>query len=85
MRLMIDDLVKLDVDNVPKIMRVVKIGGNGQMFFAEHNEANVDARNKDDGDPFKYVSKYAGSLQKAMGRRVTVSEIGNLRDPGVRG
>ncbi|TCS72991.1 CRISPR-associated Csn1 family endonuclease [Sulfuritortus calidifontis] len=85
MRLMINDLVRLNLGGNTKTMRVVKIGGNGQMFFAEHNEANVDARNKDDGDSFKYVSKIAGSLQTAQGRRVTVSEIGDLRDPGFRG
>ncbi len=85
MRLMINDLVKLNLDGNTKIMRVVKISGNGQMFFAEHNEANTDARNRDKDDPFAYVSKVAGSLQAAEGRRVTVSEIGDLRDPGFRG
>ncbi|MFZ5594143.1 MAG: type II CRISPR RNA-guided endonuclease Cas9 [Pseudomonadota bacterium] len=85
MRLMIDDLVKFDVGEEAKTMRVVKIGGNGQIFFAEHNEANVDARDKDKDNPFKYISKVAGSLKKARGRRVVVSEIGDLRDPGFKG
>lgn len=84
MRLMIDDLVRFGTIDGTKIMRVVKISGTGQIFFAEHNEANVDARDRDKGDPFKYTSKYAGSLQKAQGRRVTVSEIGELSDPGFR-
>lgn len=82
MRLMIDDLVKLDIDGVTRIMRVVKVSGNGQIFFADHNEANVSERNLSKDDVFVYISKMAGSLQKAHGRRVVVSEIGDLRDPG---
>lgn len=84
MRLMIDDLVRLKLDNQTSTMRVVKVGGNGQIFMCEHNEANVDARNRDKEDPFAYVSKTVGSLRKAYGRRVTASAIGDLRDPGVK-
>lgn len=82
MRLMIDDLVKFEVEGANEVLRVATISGNGQFFMAPHNEANVDARNRDKSDPFAYVSKMAGSLQKAQGRRVTVSPIGELRDPG---
>jgi CRISPR-associated endonuclease Csn1 len=80
---MIDDMVKLKLgDDSLVVMRVVKISGNGQIFMSPHQEANVDARNRDNDDPFSYVSKSAGSLQKANGRRVSVSPIGELRDPG---
>ncbi len=83
MRLMIDDMVKLKLgDDSLVVMRVVKISGNGQIFMSPHQEANVDARNRDNDDPFSYISKSAGSLQKANGRRVSVSPIGELRDPG---
>jgi len=85
MRLQKDDLVRMHLDDSVKAMRVVKIGGNGQIFFAAHNEANVDARNADREDSFVYISKVAGSLQKAKGRRITISEIGELRDPGFKG
>jgi len=84
MRLMIDDLVRFEANGDAGTMRVVKIGGNGQVFFAEHHEANVDARNRSKDDPFTYVSKTAGSLQKAKGHRVVVSELGNVRDPGFK-
>ena len=84
MRLMIGDLVRLKVDDVIRTMRVTVIKGNGQISMCDHNEANVDSRNRDKNDPFSYVSKYAGSLQKAQGRRVVVSEIGDLRDSGFR-
>lgn len=85
MRLMIDDLLRLDVDDITRAMRIAVISGNGQIFMCDHNEANVDARNRDKEDSFAYISKMAGSLQKAQGRRVTVSEIGELRDPGFKG
>lgn len=85
MRLQIDDLVRIALEDGHRTMRVVKIGGNGQIFFAEHHEANVDERNRDKENAFSYVSKYPGSLQKAKGRRVTVSEIGDLRDSGFKG
>ena len=85
MRLMIDDLVRFEVDGDTKTMRVVKIGSNGQVFFAEHHEANVDARNKDGNDPFQYVSKYAGSLRKARGRPVVADVLGTVRDHGFKG
>lgn len=84
MRLQKDDLVRMQLDDSVRVMRVVKMGGNGQIFFAAHNEANADARNADKEDAFAYTSKYAGSLQKAKGRRITVSEIGELRDPGFK-
>jgi CRISPR-associated endonuclease Csn1 len=83
MRLLIDDIVKLNIpDNSNYVGRIATISGNGQIFMAPHNEANVDARNRSKEDAFSYTSKMAGSLQKANGRRVTVSPIGELKDPG---
>lgn len=84
MRLMIDDQVRLTTEDSVEVMRIATIGGNGQFFMAPIHEANVDARNRDADDPFAYVSKRAGSLQKANGRRVSISPIGELRDPGFR-
>lgn len=85
MRLMINDCVRLELDGMEHTLRVVKIGGNGQVFMAPLHEANVDKRNNDKADPFAYVSKYAGSFQSATARRVTISPIGELRDPGFKG
>lgn len=85
MRLMIDDLVRFEVDGNTRVLRVANISANGQVFFAEHHESNVDSRNKDKSNPFKYISKYAGSLQKASARRIVVNEIGDMRDLGFEG
>ncbi len=86
MRLLIDDVVRLNTsDKSNYVGRIATISGNGQIFMAPHNEANVDARNRNKEDSFSYVSKMAGSLQKATGRRVSISPIGELKDPGFQG
>lgn len=84
MRLQNGDSVKMMVEGRLRLMRVVKMGSNGQIFFAEHNEANVNDRNVDKQETFAYTSKYAGSLQKTQARRVTISPIGELNDPGFK-
>jgi CRISPR-associated endonuclease Csn1 len=85
MRLMIDDAVRLDVDGQTRTMRIATLSGNGQIFMADTSEANVDARNRSKEDAFAYVSKMAGSLQKANASRVSISPIGELRAPGFKG
>lgn len=86
MRLVIGDSVRLEVEGKEEAMRVVNISGSsGQIFMAPINEANVDARNRDKQDVFAYTSKYAGSMQKAKARQVTISPIGELSDPGFQG
>lgn len=85
MRLMIDDCVRLEKDGQAQVLRVVSINGNnGQVFMAPLHEANVDKRNSDKTDSFAYVSKIAGSFRTAKARRVTISPIGELRDPGFK-
>ena len=84
MRLMLDDAVRLEVDSAVRTMRVATLSGNGQVFMADSQEANVDSRNRDKADTFTYISKMAGSFQKAKARRVTISPIGELHDPGFK-
>lgn len=85
MRLTIDDTVRLNDDNRSRTMRITKLSGNGQIFLADINEANVDARNRSKEDTFTYVSKTAGTLQKNNARSVSISPIGELRDSGFTG
>lgn len=84
MRLSIGDGVRLEINGEVRTYRVAYIPGNGQVFMAPLNDANVDARNSDKNDSFAYLSKYAGSLQKAKARRVTISPIGELKDHGFK-
>jgi CRISPR-associated endonuclease Csn1 len=83
-RLTIHDIVRMEIDGQEQTLRMVKVAGSGQIWFAPVNEANVDARNRDKADPFIYTSKMAGSLQAAKARRITISPIGELRDPGFK-
>jgi CRISPR-associated endonuclease Csn1 len=84
MRLVIDDIVRMEIQGKEQTMRMVKVAGSGQIWFAPVCEANVDARNRDKADAFTYTSKMAGSLQTAKARRATISPIGELRDPGFK-
>lgn len=80
MRLIRNDCVRFEQASQMQYMRVVKLTGNGDIYFAPIHEANVDARNRDKENSFKYVTKTAGSLQKAKGRRITISPIGEVTD-----
>ena len=84
MRLMIDDFVRFMDGEHMKNMRVVSVNSAGRLSLAELNEANVDARNRDVNGNWRYTYKQAGSLQKVSGRKITVSPIGELRDPGFK-
>jgi CRISPR-associated endonuclease Csn1 len=93
MRLVQDDFVRLiDDDNNLRTLRLCTINQAGTMAFADTNEANVADRavdKKRDGviihkKELDYVFKNAGPLQKMNARRVTITPIGELRDPGFK-
>lgn len=87
MRLMIDDCVKMDVDGYsPRtVFRVAKISSEGQVSMAPINEANVAARTvKGAEHPLSYTRKCASSFMKARARKVSVTPIGRLSDPGFK-
>jgi CRISPR-associated endonuclease Csn1 len=84
MRLTIHDIVRMEIDGQEQTLRMVTVAGSGQIWFAPVNEANVDARNRDKESSWRYTYKQAGSLQAAKARHVTVSPIGELRDPGFK-
>lgn len=82
MRLMIDDSVRLEIDGALLTMRVASVNTAGRLSLAAHQEANVDARNRDKDGDWRYTYKQSGSLQTAKGRRVSISPAGEIRDPG---
>lgn len=84
MRLIRNDCIKLEIDGVMHLMRVVTMSRNGNIALAPLSEANVDARNRNTEDPFKYTNKTAGTLLKAKARRVTISPTGELTDYGFK-
>lgn len=83
MRLVMDDSVILTIDDKPKVLRLSYMASVGTMAFAECHEANVDKRTR--SKELAYIFKTAGSLQKSNGRRVSISPIGELKDPGFQG
>jgi CRISPR-associated endonuclease Csn1 len=85
MRLARKDYIKINTDGVDKLLIVVSMRADGRVALVEHQEANVDARNRDKNDSFTYLSKMAGPLQGLKARRCTVSPAGIVRDPGFSG
>lgn len=83
MRLIRNDFVRLVQDGETLTLRLCKLTSIGTLAFAAVSEANVDARTR--VKELAYVFKTAGSLQKSAARRVTISPIGELRDPGFSG
>jgi len=81
MRLTRNDCIRLSDNSNTRTLRVCKIR-KGQIAFAEVYEANVDARTRT--KELAYLLKSASSLQKSKARRITVSPVGELRDPGFR-
>lgn len=86
MRLMIGDSVRAQIDGALKLLRVVKVDPSTNVVFAEINEAGeLKKRHEDLDDPFRYINLRGESFRKVKARRVTISPIGELRDPGFQG
>ncbi len=84
MRLMIGDVIRFNDNGKPRTMRVATLNNRGSVFMADINEANVDERNRNKKEDFSYVSRSASTFQSARTRRITISPIGELRDPGFK-
>ncbi|MEQ1532185.1 MAG: type II CRISPR RNA-guided endonuclease Cas9 [Sideroxydans sp.] len=81
MRLIIDDFIRLEEEANSRTLRVCKIR-EGQIALADVTQANVDARTRT--KEISYILKAASSLQKSKARRISISPIGELRDPGFK-
>jgi CRISPR-associated endonuclease Csn1 len=85
MRLVIGDSVRINADGKTKLLRVVKIDPSTNVVFAEANEAGeLKKRHDDNGDVFRYVNLRGDSFRSVQARRVTISPIGELHDPGFK-
>jgi CRISPR-associated endonuclease Csn1 len=81
-RLIRGDFVRLNHDGEMRTLRLCKMSGDGVLAFAGTSESNVDARTRT--KEISYIFKTAGSMQKSEARRVTISPIGELNDPGFK-
>ena len=84
MRLIIGDYLLAEFKGSKRLLTVKKIKSNGAIFVSQHNEANVRQREDEKDASLIYGSFSSGSLRKAVGRRVSISPIGELRDPGFK-
>ncbi|MDW8313263.1 MAG: type II CRISPR RNA-guided endonuclease Cas9 [Burkholderiales bacterium] len=82
MRLVKGDLIKAVFEGELRVLLVIKIRSNGTFAVADHREANVRKRYDAKDPTLVYGTLSASSLMKAHGRRITVSPIGDVRDPG---
>jgi CRISPR-associated endonuclease Csn1 len=76
------DMVAIEREGRTIICAVQSLDINNGLLLAEHMEANVDARRDDKSEPFKIIQMSVRTLLKAHIRRVSVDEIGRLRDGG---
>lgn len=84
MRLVIGDYLRASFKGGLRLLSIKKIKSNGGIFVAQHQEANVRQREDERDISLIHGSFSASSLQKAHGRLVTISPIGELRDPGFK-
>lgn len=65
------------------LMRVVKFGQDGRLYLAEPQESGaLKARDADKADPFRYTDAFPAKQKAWRLRKVSVDEIGRVRDPG---
>ncbi|GAC1609832.1 MAG: hypothetical protein NVS3B3_17230 [Aquirhabdus sp.] len=84
MRLMKDDTVRFVLDEKLITARVCWVRSDTRIAFASTTEANVDSRDRDQKDTFKYIVKTASVLQKLQARRISISPTGELHDPNFK-
>ena len=69
------------MDGSKTVYRVQKIS-LGNVTLADANESNVDARNRDKDDPFKFISISPNPMRAKRVRKIFVDELGQVHDPG---
>ena len=75
MRLHINDTIELLDSGEPTLLRVQLIS-NGKLTVTSLHEANVDGRNRDKNDDFKYRYLSVTPMQKMAARKVSISPTG---------
>jgi CRISPR-associated endonuclease Csn1 len=80
-----NDLLAIERDGPPEIVRVVKFSMIGAIALAPANEGGpLKARDADKGDPFRYIYSSGGGLKKLKARQIRIDPLGRILDPGPR-
>ena len=84
MRLCQDDAVAIGEGDARRIMRVAQMT-TGKVILAEHNEGgDLRMRDRTPEDLFKYLICSGSALKDKKERRVFITELGFVRDPGFK-
>lgn len=84
MRLCADDAVALGLNEERRIYRVAQMS-SGKIILSENKEGgDLRTRDRDSNDSFKYLIRAASALKEAKARRVFVTELGFVLDPGFK-
>ena len=78
MRLQINECIEIEQDGEKKQMRLQLVSQKGDMSFVPLNEANVDKRNRDKDDDFKYLYKTANPLRALKAHKIHISPTGQI-------
>lgn len=78
------DMVALERDQHTVIGHIQKMDVANGLFIVPHNEANADTRSRDKTDPFRWIQIGARPAVEAGIRRISVDEIGRVRDGGAK-
>ena len=78
MRLQINDCLDIEEAGKQCIVRVQKMSQPGRLTLVPLHEANVDARDRDKEDSFKFISKSANALKLLNARKVHISPTGRV-------
>jgi CRISPR-associated endonuclease Csn1 len=82
MRLFKGDCVRMEVRGQLRLMRVRMVSQDGRIHLCEHNEADAKRRMEAQDKTLVNAIVSAETARKWSARRVTVSPLGELRDPG---
>ena len=83
MRLINNDMLAIEEHTQKSILRI-QLMSAGKICLCPHYEANVDARNRDKEDIFIYKTKTPGKLKQLSARKITVTMLGQVKDPGFK-
>lgn len=82
MRLFNKDAVALDHPKLGHVQMVIATIASHNLTLFPSTEANVDTRNRDKNDPFKYTNVGTGTFQKYNLRKIGIDILGRVTDPG---
>lgn len=84
MRLCANDMLAIEEVGQRRIMRIAQLS-EGKIVLAEHFEGGpLRDRDRASDDSFKYLTKSPSTLKEFKARRVFVTPLGHVLDPGFR-